>query len=53
MFALAEDLHAVVGKVLKKSVERKARAVNVDIAQFAVEIGVFVDQLQTQPVSVF
>lgn len=53
MLTLPEDLHAVVGKVFEKSIECKPRAVDVDLAQLSVEIGVFVDELQTQPVCVF
>ncbi len=53
MLTLPEYLHAVVSKVLEKSIQRKAWPVDVDFAQFAIEIGVFVDELKTQPVCVF
>ena len=53
MFALPEDLHAIMREVLKKPVEGKPRSVDVNLAKLAIEIGVFVNQFQTQPVCVF
>ena len=44
VFALPEYLHTVVGKVLKKTVEREPRPVDVDVAQLSVEIFVFIDE---------
>lgn len=53
MLALAKYLHAVVGKVFEETVERKARTIDVYLAQFAIEISIVVDQPYFQPISIF
>ena len=53
MFALPEHLHAVMRKVFEKAVESKPRAVDVDIAQLAVEVCVCVDKADLQTIRVF
>ena len=51
--ALAEDLHTVMRKVLKKTIERETGTVDVNFAQFAVKIGISVDDADLQPIRIF
>lgn len=40
-------------KMLEETIERKPGTVDINFAQLAVEIGVFVDKTNLQPVGVF
>lgn len=51
MLPLAKDLHPVVRKVFKKTIERKTGTVDVDFAKLAIEIRIFVDEPDLQPIS--
>jgi hypothetical protein len=42
-----------MSKMLEKAVEGKPGSVDVDFFQFAIEIGVFIDKTDLQPVGVF
>ena len=53
MLPLPEHLHTVMRKMLEETIERKPGSIDVNLAQLAVEIGVFVDKTNLQPVGVF
>lgn len=50
MLALAKNLNAIVSEMIEKAIERKAGPVDVDFVQLAIEIGVFVDEPDLQPI---
>lgn len=53
MLPLAKHLHSVVCKMFKEAIQGEARAVYVDLFEFAIKICVFVYKFQTQPIGVF
>lgn len=53
MLTLPEHLHAVMRKMLEETIERKPGSVYINLAQLPVEIGIFVDETNLQPVGVF
>lgn len=53
MFALTKNLQAIVCEMLEKTVECEARPVDVDLAQLAIEIGVFIDEADLQAIRIF
>lgn len=53
MLALTKNLQAVVCEMFEKTVECEARPVYVDLAQLAIEIGVFIDEADLQAIRIF
>lgn len=50
MLPLTKNLNAVVREVFEKTIERKPRTINVDLAQLTIEIGVRIDKPDLQPI---
>jgi hypothetical protein len=50
MLPLSKNLHPVMREVFKKTVQRKTGTVDVNFAELAVKIRVFIDQPDFQPI---
>lgn len=51
MLPLPKDLHPVVREVFKKTVERKTGPIDVNLAELALEIRIFIDEPDLEAIS--